>query len=76
MLDDAHCALTNFLANRAARCEHRRGRFTHAIAHQRFAALLPRFNGFGPRLQDVDLASGAVFTPLDVHRTTVMRLDG
>ena len=32
-------------------------------------------HGFGPRLQDVDLAGLAVLAPLDVHRAAVVLLD-
>ena len=32
-------------------------------------------HGLGPRLQDVDLAGGAVLAPFDVHRRAVMLFD-
>ena len=78
VLDDACRTLPDFAADGAAfgnfiaKCR-------HAIARQRTGFGLLRLHRFGTRLQDVELAVAAVrtslFTPLDVHRATVVRLD-
>ena len=45
------------------------------IAAQAATTLFLRFHGFRARLQDVELAVGAVAPPFDVHRAAVMLLD-
>ena len=70
----AHFALADFLADGAAFAQH----FFLAvdrIAAQAAATLFLRFHGFRARLQDVELAVGAVAAPFDVHRAAVMLLD-
>ena len=66
--------MADFLADGAAFAQH----FFLAvdrIAAQAAATLFLRFHGFRARLQDVELAVGAVAAPFDVHRAAVMLLD-
>ncbi len=73
-LHEAHLALPDPLADRPPARENL-GLRLQAVAAQ-IAGAFARLHRLGPRLQDVELAVGAVATPLDVHRPLVMLFDG
>ncbi len=70
----ADAAAADFLADGAAGNQHL-GFFFQSIAAQHIH-IAARLHRFGSRLQDVQLAIGAVLAPFDVHRATVMFLYG
>src|SRR5439155_24945751 len=74
-LDQAHRALPDLLADRAAAGHHLRS-LGKLVAPQLVPGASLRLYRLGPRLQDVQLAILPVATPLDVHRPLVVLLDG
>src|SRR5690606_4882570 len=71
---DAHLAGTNLLADGATGHQHFPGGL-QAVTFLDIVGALLRFDGFGTRLEDVDLAVDAVAAPFDVHGTAVVLLD-
>ena len=70
VVDDAHRAGADFLANGAAFDQHGGAALELVAVFHRVGGLA--FDGLRARLQDVDLAVDAVLAPFDVHGPAVM----
>src|SRR3984957_18963243 len=72
VLDDARRSRADALADAAAGDQRLRAGFQ---GEAQYGAARAALYGFRARLQNVDLAGGAVLAPLDVHRRAVVFLD-
>ncbi len=72
VMDDARRARADALADAASLDQHLRAPLERESLD---GAARTALHGFGARLQDIDLAGGAVLAPFDVHRRLVVFFD-